>query len=138
MSIEKNLPIIIHSRNAFEEIVASIRKFPKGSFRGIFHSFGGTKEEAEVIFGLGDFKLGINGIITFKNSTLGNVVKEIPNNKIVLETDSPYLTPVPFRGKRNESSFILYTAQKIAEIKELSVEMIGNMTKANAEEVFSL
>ncbi|HOI26956.1 MAG TPA: TatD family hydrolase [Paludibacteraceae bacterium] len=137
MSIEKNLPIIIHSRNAFEEIVTSIRKFPKGSLRGIFHSFGGTKEEADVIFSLGDFKLGINGIITFKNSTLGNVVKDIPNNKIVLETDSPYLTPVPFRGKRNESSFILYTAQKIAELKGLSLEMIGNITKANAEEVFS-
>jgi len=138
MSIEKDLPIIIHARNAFEEIVASIRRFRKGSVRGIFHSFTGSREEADTIFGLGEFKLGINGIITFKNSTLGNLIQDIPIDKIVLETDSPYLTPVPFRGKRNESSYIIYIAQKIGEIKGMTAEEVGEKTKANAEEAFSL
>lgn len=138
MAIERNLPIVIHARNATEEIFESLRKFNPNTLRGIFHSFTGTKEEAETIFTLGDFYLGINGIITFKKSDLPTTITEIPLEKIVLETDAPYLAPVPYRGKRNETSYIIKTAEKIAEVKKITLEEVAKTTTYNAKNIFSI
>lgn len=137
--VEKDMPIIIHSRNAFEETIGILKKFDKKKIRGIFHSFTGTVEEAEKIKGCGDFKLGINGIVTFKKSTeLQKAIEDIDIKDIVLETDSPYLTPVPHRGKRNESSYIKYVAEKIAEIKKMEIEKVSEETTKTAKELFNL
>lgn len=136
---QKNLPIIIHCRNAFRETIDILKKFDKKKVRGIFHSFTGTLEEADIIRSCGNFRYGINGIITFKKSTdLQTVVKEMPLCDLVLETDSPYLTPVPFRGKRNESSYIKYVAQKIAEVKGMGIEEVARETTKTAKEIFNL
>ena len=115
-AIERDMPIVIHSRDSFDTIYASLKKFDKKQLKGIFHSFTGDYETAEKIFSLGDFKLGINGIVTFKNSGLDKTIAQLPVEKIVLETDSPYLAPVPYRGKRNESAYLALIARKIAEI----------------------
>ncbi|MBP5457921.1 MAG: TatD family hydrolase [Paludibacteraceae bacterium] len=138
LSIEHNLPIDIHCRKAFEETAASIRKFKGKGVRGVFHSFTGTKEEAEAIFELGEFLLGINGIVTFKKAEIAHTLESIPMEKILLETDAPYLAPVPHRGKRNESSYLLHIAEKIAEIKGISVEEVAKTTTKNAINAFSL
>lgn len=136
-AISKNLPIIIHTRNALNETLSSLAKFDKKKIYGIFHSFTGTKAEAEEIKKYGDFKFGINGIVTFKKSTdLQAAIAEMSAEEIVLETDSPYLTPVPFRGKRNESAYLPYIAQKIAEIKGMKMREIAEKTTQNAKELF--
>ena len=137
-AIEKELPVVIHSRESFDTICTSLKKFDKKHLRGIFHSFAGDVEITEKIFSLGNFKLGINGIVTFKNSGLDKTVAQLPLEKIVLETDSPYLAPSPYRGKRNESAYLSLVAQKIAEIKEKPVEKIAEITTQNALELFSL
>jgi TatD DNase family protein len=137
-AIEKDLPVVIHSRESFDTIHASLKKFDKKQLKGIFHSFAGDMETAEIIFSLGNFKLGINGIVTFKNSGLDKTVAQLPLEKIVLETDSPYLAPVPYRGKRNESAYLSLIAKKIAEIKEQSMEKIAEITTRNALELFFL
>lgn len=138
LAISKSLPIVIHCREAFPEIVASLRKFDKTKLRGIFHSFGGSADDVEVISSLGDFWLGINGVVTFKKSTLPDVLENVPLDRLVLETDSPYLTPVPHRGKRNETAYIVHTAQKIAEIKGVSVELVAQCTTQNAKKIFEV
>jgi TatD DNase family protein len=136
---KNELPIIIHCRNGFKEIQNCLSEFDKNKIFGIFHSFTGTKDEYEEIKNLGDFKIGINGIITFKNSeNLRKAIKEIPLSDIVLETDAPYLAPIPYRGKRNESSFIVKVAEKIADIKEMDIENVAKETSKNAKVVFSL
>jgi TatD DNase family protein len=137
-AIERNMPVIIHARDSFECIFNSLKKFPKEKLFGIFHSFTGNTETAGHIFSLGDFYLGINGIVTFKNSGLDNIVKQIPLEKIVLETDSPYLAPIPYRGKRNESAYLTFIAQKIADIKEVELGEVAEKTTKNALTVFSL
>jgi len=137
-AIEKDLPVVIHSRESFDTIHASLKKFDKKHLRGIFHSFAGDVETAEKIFSLGNFKLGINGIVTFKNSGLDKTVAQLPLEKIVLETDSPYLAPNPYRGKRNESAYLSLIARKIAEVKEQSMEKIAEITTKNALELFPL
>ena len=138
LAIEKDLPIVIHSRESFDTIYTSLKKFDRKHLKGIFHSFAGDVTIAEKIFSLGNFKLGINGIVTFKNSGLGKTVVQLPLEKMVLETDSPYLTPAPYRGKRNESAYLSLVAQKIAEIKEKPVEKIAEITTQNALELFCL
>ncbi|MCD6112371.1 MAG: TatD family hydrolase [Bacteroidales bacterium] len=130
-----DLPVVIHSRNSFNEIYNILLENKNLNLRGVFHCFTGTLEQAEKIIALG-FKLGIGGVVTFKNSGLDRVVKEIDLKNILLETDSPYLTPVPFRGKRNESANIYYIAKKIAEIKNFSLEQIAQATTNNAVELF--
>jgi TatD DNase family protein len=135
-AIEKNLPIIIHARESFEIIFKCLKKFPSNKLFGIFHSFTGNAETAETIFSLGNFKIGINGIITFKNSELNNIINQIPLEKIVLETDAPYLAPVPHRGKRNESSYLIFIAEKIAEIKKMSLEEVARKTTESTSEIF--
>ena len=113
---EFNLPVIIHARESFDEIFTAMQKYKNSGIRGIFHAFTGTIDQAEFIINEFGFKLGIGGIVTFKNSGLDKVVKEIKLNNIVLETESPFLAPAPNRGRRNESSYLIYVAEKIAEL----------------------
>lgn len=134
---EFNLPIIIHCRESFDEIIKALEEIPGPLPSGVFHSFTGTYEQAQKIIEL-KFLIGINGVITYKNSKLGEVISNIPLESIVLETDSPYLTPVPFRGKRNESLYLIYIAQKIAAIKQIPTEHVASITTRNANVLFRL
>jgi TatD DNase family protein len=129
------LPVIIHSRESLELNINIIKNHQDGSLRGIFHCFGGSKEQAIRIHELG-FKIGIGGIITFKKSELLELLPQLPLELIVLETDAPYLTPVPHRGKRNESSYLVLIAEKVAQSLKSSLEDVSLITIRNAEEVF--
>ncbi|MBS1935684.1 MAG: TatD family hydrolase, partial [Bacteroidetes bacterium] len=129
------LPIVIHSRESMKESIDVVKQHQHGKLKGIFHCFSGTYEDAQQIVELG-FYLGIGGVLTYKKSTLPEAIKNISINHIVLETDSPYLSPVPFRGKRNESSYLVYVAEKLAEIKGISLEEVAAVTTANAEKIF--
>ncbi|MBN1253556.1 MAG: TatD family hydrolase [Bacteroidales bacterium] len=131
-----SLPIIIHARESFNEIFSIIDQLNDEKLTGIFHSFTGNKEQAEKIINYGGFKIGINGIVTFKNSELANIVKQIGIEHILLETDSPYLAPHPKRGRRNESSFLIYTAKKIAELYNISIDELADVTTENAKQIF--
>lgn len=135
-AIQQGLPIVIHTRKAFEEAFSSLRKFDKNKLRGIFHCYSGSLEIAKEIFKLGDFSLGIGGVLTFKNAGLAQVVQEIPLERLVLETDCPYLTPAPHRGERNETSYVFHVAEKLAEIKGVSLEEIAEETTRNASNIF--
>lgn len=134
-ALHYDLPIVIHSRESMHESIRLIKEHQTGNLKGIFHCFAGSVESAEEIIGLG-FYLGIGGVLTYKKSFLPEVLKKIDLEFIVLETDAPYLAPVPFRGKRNESSYLIHIAQKLAEIKGLSVEEIASVTTANAQKIF--
>lgn len=134
---ELDLPIVIHCRDAFDEVYKLLLSEKDEKLRGIFHCFTGTKEQADLIIDLG-FYLGIGGVVTYKNSGLDKVVQQLDLQNIVLETDSPYLTPVPFRGKPNESSFLTYIAQKVADIKEVSIEIVAEITTKNSKNVFGV
>ncbi len=136
-SIKHKLPIIIHSRNSFPEIFDTLEENYDKNLKGIFHCFSGNIKDAEKAIQMG-FHLGIGGVVTFKNSGLEKVVGQIDLKHIVLETDSPYLAPVPYRGKRNESSYIKLIAQKIAEIKKIDIQQVAEETTNNAIELFSL
>ncbi len=139
-AVEYNLPIVIHSRNSWEEIyniLIEIRNEGK-RVRGIFHCFSGTAEQAKKIIELGNFMLGIGGVVTFKNSGLDKVVEQIDMKHIVLETDAPYLAPAPFRGKRNIPEYLIHIAKKIAEIKNLSLQEVEEITTANSKEIFGI
>ncbi len=130
------LPIIIHVREAFDEVFKSLDKLNDNSLGGIFHSFTGTVEQAEKIVEYGGFKMGINGIVTFKNAELPKTVEKINPKHLVLETDSPWLSPAPKRGKRNESAHLIHIAQKIADLHGLPLEEIAKITNQNAKEIF--
>jgi TatD DNase family protein len=134
-AVEKNIPIVIHCRDAFDEIFEVLSKRDKLP-TGIFHCFSGNLEQANKIIDLGGFKLGIGGVLTFKNSGLDKVVEQIDLKHLVLETDSPYLAPMPHRGKRNESSYTKLVAEKLASIKNCSIEEMAEITTQNAKEVF--
>ena len=136
-AIQYGIPIAIHSRNATEECIEIVKQHQNGKLSGVFHCFSGTLEQAEQITGLG-FYLGIGGVLTFKNAGLDKVVKEVELKHIILETDAPYLAPVPFRGKRNEPGYISHSAQKLADIKETGIDDIAKITTANAEKLFGL
>lgn len=131
------LPVVIHVRDSFDEVYNVLKQEKDIKLNGVFHSFTGTYEQAQLIIELG-FKIGIGGIITFKNSGLDEVIKKIDPSHLVLETDSPYLTPVPFRGKRNESSYLVYIAQKIAELHQMTVGDIAKITTENARKLFGI
>jgi len=135
-ALKYNLPLILHTRNAMQETIDVIKSYNGKGLRGIFHCFGGTIQNANDIINQGFF-LGIGGVITYKNSGLAEIIKDIDLAHIVLETDAPYLTPLPFRGKRNESSYLKYIVQKIAEVKNISVEEVAKQTSLNAENIFS-
>lgn len=132
-----DLPIVIHARESFNEIFDVLDEMNDENLKGVFHSFSGDLSQAEKALGYG-FYLGIGGIVTFKNARLGHVVKDLPLEKIVLETDSPYLSPAPHRGKRNESQNIPLIANKIALLKNLSIEEISKSTTDNAIKLFNL
>jgi len=134
-ALERKIPIVIHTRNAMQETIDAVKPFAVKGLRGIFHCFSGSEKDAMAIIDMG-FHLGIGGVITYKNSGLADAIKNISIENIVLETDAPYLTPVPFRGKRNESSYIKYVAEKIAEIKNMTFEEVAAATTANAEKIF--
>ena len=137
LAIKHDLPIVIHCRKAFNEIFEILDKENCDKLRGVFHCFTGTLEEAHRAIDLG-FVLGIGGVVTFKNGGIDKFLHKIDLKNIVLETDSPYLAPVPFRGKRNESSFIIYILEKLSEIYGISKEKIAEITSKNAEKVFRL
>ncbi|MCI1681824.1 MAG: TatD family hydrolase [Bacteroides sp.] len=137
-ALETDLPVVIHCREAFEFITGILEPYKNTSLRGIFHSFAGTVDEAKRLLEFQNFFIGINGIITFKNSHLSEVVHDIPLQRIVLETDSPYLAPVPHRGRRNESSYVKDVLIKVAEIYQESPEEVGEQTSKNALKVFGM
>jgi TatD DNase family protein len=138
-SVEYNLPVVIHTRDAFNEAyqILSEMKTVHSSIRGIFHCFSGGAEEAQKAIDLG-FYLGIGGVVTFKNSGLDKVVGQIDLKNMVLETDAPYLAPDPYRGKRNESSYLLKVAEKVAELKRISVEEVAAITTQNSRDIFAI
>jgi TatD DNase family protein len=136
-AIQLDLPVVIHSRNSNEDVIAILQELKHSKLRGIFHCFGGTLEQAQQLIEL-NFYIGIGGVVTYKNSGLDKVVAAIPTSKIVLETDAPYLAPVPFRGKRNEPFYLIEIAKKVAEIKGIGLNQLANTTTANAKLVFGI
>jgi TatD DNase family protein len=134
---ELKLPIVIHCRNAFDEVFRVLQEEQDENLRGIFHCFTGNPEQAQKVIGLG-FYLGIGGVVTYKNSGLDKVVAGIGIEHIVLETDAPYLTPVPFRGKPNESSYLVYVAEKVAELHQTGMEVVADITTANSKLIFGV
>ena len=135
---ELNLPIVIHSRDSLHDTIAIVKEMKNERLRGIFHCFSGTLEQAKEIIAIGDFYLGIGGVVTFKKSGLDEMVKAISLDHIVLETDAPYLAPTPHRGKRNESAYTTLEAQKVADIKEVNIGVVAEITAANAKKVFGV
>jgi len=134
-AFQKNRPIVIHTRSAMKETIEFVKPFSDKGLKGIFHCFGDSYENAVKIIEMG-FLLGIGGVVTYKKSGLDEIVKKINLEHIVLETDAPYLTPVPYRGKRNESSYIKFIAEKIADIKNIPLEEVAAITTNNAEIIF--
>ncbi|NBX11428.1 MAG: TatD family deoxyribonuclease [Chitinophagaceae bacterium] len=134
-ALAKNVPIVIHSRQSTLDCVRVLKEYKNSALRGVFHCFSGSLEEAHEIIKLG-FYLGIGGVITYKNAGLGAVIEKIDLAHLVVETDAPYLTPVPHRGKRNESAYISLIAEKIATVKADKVEKVAEITTQNAENLF--
>lgn len=135
LAIKHQAPIVIHTRNAMAETIDAVKPFAAKGLKGIFHCFGDSSETAKEIIRLG-FYLGIGGVLTYKKANLEESLKDIPLEKIVLETDAPYLTPVPYRGKRNESSYLTFIAERLAAVKSVSVDEVAEITTANAEKIF--
>ncbi|MCB9308501.1 MAG: TatD family hydrolase [Lewinellaceae bacterium] len=135
MAIHSQKPIIIHSRDSLDTTIGIIKKHQKGNLTGIFHCFNGTLSQGNEIIDLG-FYLGIGGVITYKNAGVDKVVSELPLTSMVLETDAPYLSPVPYRGKRNECSYLIHTAEKLSELKNVTLEIISLITSRNAKDIF--
>lgn len=134
-ALQYRLPIVIHTRESTKDTLDIVREYANSGLRGVFHCFSGSLETAKQIIDMG-FYLGIGGVLTYKNSGLQDVVKKIDLQHIVLETDAPYLTPVPHRGKRNESAYVAIVAEKLAELKQMELDTISRITTANAEELF--
>jgi TatD DNase family protein len=136
-ALDYNVPISIHTRNAMGETIEAVKPFAKKGLRGIFHCFGGSVESAKEIIKMG-FYLGIGGVVTYKKAGLAETLVHIDLNHLVLETDAPYLTPVPFRGKQNEPSYLQYVIEKIAEVKNCNIEEVKRVTTANALQLFGI
>ncbi|QIK60234.1 TatD family hydrolase [Dysgonomonas sp. HDW5A] len=137
-SIEFNLPVSIHCRNAISESVECIKNVGASKLRGAFHSFGGNAEELQSVLALQNFYLGINGTVTYKNSTLPQVLTATDLSRLIIETDAPYLPPVPYRGKRNEPSYTIHIANKLSEIYGVTPQKVGEITTNNAKKLFSI
>ena len=131
------LPVSLHTREAFDLMFKVLEQEQDGSLRGVFHCFNGTKEQADIAISLG-FHLGLGGVITYKNCDVKSFLNEIPLNKILLETDDPYLPPVPYRGKRNEIAYMTEVAKKIAEVKQIDIKEVAETTSYNARQLFNL
>jgi len=136
-ALHYRIPIVIHSRESMQESIGVVREHQKGNLRGIFHCFTGGADAARQIIDLGLY-LGIGGVLTYKNSGLGDALKDLPLESMVLETDAPYLSPVPFRGKRNESSYLKYVVAKLAEVKGVTPEEVARITTENAQKIFGI
>jgi TatD DNase family protein len=134
-ALEYELPIVIHSRNSIDECIKVVSEHQKGKLRGVFHCFSGNAEQAEKIIHLG-FYLGIGGVLTFKNSGLDKVMETVSLDHVLLETDAPYLSPVPFRGKRNEPGYLKYVVGKLVTIKNTTAKEVADITTRNAEDLF--
>lgn len=134
---ELGLPVSIHCRKAYNELFALLEQLQDGRLQGVLHCFTGDTEQAKKTIDYG-LKLGIGGVVTFKNAGLDKVVQQLDLQHIVLETDSPYLAPVPFRGKENESSYLLYIAEKIADLQGIPLQTVADITSANAKQLFKL
>lgn len=137
-ALERDLPLVIHSREAFPELCSLFSHYKNAPIRGVFHSFTGTADEAHALLEFPGFLLGINGVVTFKKSTLPDALREVPLSRIVVETDSPYLAPTPYRGKRNESAYVVRVVEVLAEIYGVSPEVIAECTYGNARTLFAL
>ena len=137
-ALEWKLPLVIHCREAFPELFQVLEPYKHTELTGVFHSFTGTVDEARELMDYSRFMVGINGVVTFKKSTLPEALKEVPLNKLVLETDSPYLAPVPFRGKRNETSYVKRVAVKLAELYGTEIGEVERQTTENALKVFKI
>lgn len=137
LAIQYDVPVVIHSRNSIDECIKVIGNNQKGNLKGVFHCFSGNIEQAKQIIELG-FYLGIGGVITFKNSGLDRVMADVDMRNVILETDAPYLAPVPFRGKRNECSYLKYVVEKLSELKNISKNEIEMVTTDNARKLFCL
>jgi TatD DNase family protein len=131
------LPVALHTRNCTADVIAIIQELNIKGLKGIFHCFGGTYDEAQQIIDMGMY-LGIGGVVTFKNSGLDEIIKNVDLKNIVLETDGPYLAPVPFRGKRNQPAYLTHVAEKIADLKQISIQEVATTTTANAVTLFGL
>ena len=138
LALQHNLPVVIHTRSAYNEMVDAIATYRGRGLRGVFHAFADSREMARKLERMGEFKFGIGGVVTFKNSGLNKVVEELPMELLLLETDSPYLTPVPHRGKRNEPAYVEHVCRKIAEIKGTTLEHVDSITTANAKHIFGI
>lgn len=138
MANRLNLPVIIHSRDATELIISILKDYRHTGLHGVFHAFSGSIETFEQLQKLGNWFIGIGGVLTYKKASIAEHVKSIPLERIVLETDSPYLTPVPYRGKRNESSYIPHIAEKLAQQKNIDIEEVADTTTSNAKKLFKL
>jgi TatD DNase family protein len=136
-ALDYKLPIAIHTRSAMGETIEAVKPFAKKGLRGIFHCFSGSKESAEQIISMG-FHLGLGGVLTYKNAGVAEAIASIPMEWLVLETDAPYLSPVPYRGKTNEPSYMIQVAMKLAEIKNLPLHEVAEMTTNNAMGVFGI
>lgn len=135
-AIQYRLPLMIHSRSAHRQLVATLTEYRNEAFSGVFHCFGGSAEEAQELLQFPDFMLGIGGVVTYKNSHLADTLSSVPLERIVLETDSPYLAPVPYRGQRNESAYVAEVLQKVAQIYNVSVQEAEHVTNSNAKRIF--
>ena len=138
LAVKHNLPIVVHTRDAWAEMTSIIEGYMGRGLRGVFHAFSADVEMYERLRKCGDFVFGIGGVVTFKKSALAEVVKSMRLEDLVVETDAPYLTPVPHRGTRNESSYVRFVAQKIAELKGVEYEIVAEQTTANAKRIFNL
>ena len=137
-ALERDLPVVLHVRDAFEDTFAVLDHYTRTPLRGVFHCFTGGPEEAEKVMGYGTFSVGLGGVSTFKNGGLDRVIPQLPHDRILLETDSPYLAPTPYRGKRNEPAYTRLIGQRVADFLEMSLEDVAALTTANAERLFRL
>ena len=135
-ALEYDLPLVIHCREAFSELFEVLAPYKNTQLSGIFHSFTGTPEEMEQVLDYDRFMIGINGVVTFKKSTLPQILQTVALERLVLETDAPYLAPVPYRGKRNESSYVIKTAEMLARVYGMDIEEVKRQTTRNALKVF--
>lgn len=136
-ALELDLPIVIHARDSIDDLVELVAQLQNGQLRGVFHCYTGNAKQAQQIIDLG-FYLGIGGVVTYKNSDLGEVLQSVPMERLLLETDSPYLAPVPHRGKRNESAYVKHVAEKLSEVYRCSLETIATQTELNTNALFRL
>ncbi len=138
LALRHNLPVVLHTRSAYDEMLDAVATYRGRGLRGVFHAYADSIDTYRKIASMGDFYFGVGGVVTFKNSGLGAVVAEMPLERILLETDCPYLTPVPHRGKRNESAYVAFVRDKIAELHGVAADRVDLLTTKNATELFSL